>query len=102
MQHETHKLPIKFTLSFPERQQALRAYMAVHGPNYTELAKKMGLAVATVCEYCRRASIPPTQVEKMKECGIPEHLLPEPVYVKPGPKPIRKFDVDEGQDGLDA
>lgn len=100
MQHQ-NELPSNFTLIFPTRQQALRAHLAVYGPKYTELAKELDISVRTATELCQRETAAPLRVEQMKELGIPEELLPTPVYVKPGRKPNRVSE-EAGPQGYDA
>ena len=100
MQHQNESTS-NFTLTFSTRQQALRAHLAVYGPKYTELAREMDISVRTVTELCQRETASPFRVEQMKELGIPEELLPIPVYSKPGPKPNR-LPEEAGRHNYDA
>ncbi len=99
--HNNPETNSNFTLTFSTRQQALRAHLAVYGPKYTELAKKLDIAIRTATDLCQRETASPHRVEQMKELGIPEELLPLPMHPKPGPKSFPKSQESEAP-GYDA
>jgi len=71
----------------PTRQEALNIWISREGLSHARIARALGLTQSAVSKMLKRDTAPVHRVEQLREFGIPLHLLPQPVNLKPGPKP---------------
>ena len=66
-----------FNSKFSTRQERLRAYLAVHGPTFTELAGRLNVSKVRARNIVHFADrVQKRTLEIMVEAGIPVELLP--------------------------
>lgn len=75
MKAKTRKL---LDASAPSRQDRLRAWLALHGIRFGELAEQLGVHPSMITRIVKGERAPAKRIRQLLELGIPEDLLPEP------------------------
>ena len=75
-------------LSELTRKEKLHIWMKRNQESYVTIAKKMELTSKTIAYLLNSETIHPLRHAQLLKLGIPESLLPPPVYRKPG-RPTR-------------
>jgi transcriptional regulator with XRE-family HTH domain len=57
------------------------------GVSYNEMGRRMGITGVRVSNLCHGDRMPTHRHAQLIAIGVPRELLPEPLDVKPGPKP---------------
>lgn len=79
--------PIAPNLIPVNRQEALLLWMRRTGQTYVRLAGEMGLTGNAVSKLLGQDTMPTHRHSQLLELGVPQELLPQPMDLKPGPKP---------------
>lgn len=61
----------------PDRQAKLRAWLVEHRVSVKDIAMALGVANSMASAILSGSCVPAWHLEKLKELGIPEDLLPE-------------------------
>ena len=69
------------------RQARLLLWFRENNVSFASLARRLNVTPASVGKWMRAEYIPCNRVERLKEAGIPEELLPQGMDVPCGPKP---------------
>lgn len=79
------------------KKQELRVWLLRNETTMRELADFIGIKAATLCVHLNKSTIPTEHFNKLvNELHVPAHLLPEPMDLKPGPRPKRsEYAADE-------
>ena len=73
-------------LSEPTRKDKLKGWLCTNRLTYAEIGAHIGLAASSLAIILNGDTARPERVAQLRELGIPEELLPEPLYIPPGPK----------------
>jgi hypothetical protein len=73
-------------LSEPTRKDKLKGWLCAHRLTYAAIGAHLGLAASSLSLILNGDTARPERVAQLRELGIPEELLPEPLYIPPGPK----------------
>lgn len=79
--------PIAPNLIPVNRQEALLLWMRRTSQTYVRLAGEMGLTGNAVSKLLSQETMPTHRHRQLLDLGVPEELLPQPMDIKPGPKP---------------
>lgn len=74
-----------FVLSELTRKEKMLIWMKRNDESYSDVAKKLGISRQAATYLLNAEEISPIRHSQLVEMGIPESLLPLPVYKKPGP-----------------
>ncbi|MBN2140859.1 MAG: helix-turn-helix transcriptional regulator [Desulfovibrionaceae bacterium] len=71
----------------PTRQESLRLYLGRAGLSFREIGRRIDVSGAAIAKLCNQETMPTRRHAELIAMGIPAGLLPEPLDIKPGPKP---------------
>lgn len=71
----------------PTRQESLLLWMRRNGHSFRGYGRDIGLSGVQVANLCGQDTMPTQRHAQLVALGVPVDLLPEPLDVKPGPKP---------------
>lgn len=77
--------------STQDRIASMLAWMQNQTPKrtYTSVAEEMGMSTCGVSQMLRKSTISPHRHNALLKLGFPPEILPEPLFIPPGPKPQR-------------
>ena len=70
----------------PTRKDKLKGWLCANRLTYAKIGARLGLAASSLSLILNGNTARPERVAQLRELGIPEELLPEPLYIPPGPK----------------
>lgn len=70
------------------RQERLKVWLWRNNLPQAAIARKLGVAKATVGYWIRAEHLPTERVAMLRELGIPAELLPEARDLPSGPRPV--------------
>ena len=70
-----------------DRQEGFLAWLLESGLTLEKLGEKMNVGKSSVSRMYRRNVLAQHRWDQLRAQGVPAHLLPEPGFLKPGPKP---------------
>jgi hypothetical protein len=73
-------------LENPARKDKLKGWLCANRLTYAEIGTHLGMAASSVSFILNGDTARPERVAQLRELGIPEELLPDPLYIPPGPK----------------
>lgn len=76
-----------FELSELTREEKLLVWMKRNQESFVTIAKKMHLTRRSIVYLLTSETISPIRHAQLIKIGLPESLLPSPVYKKPGRSP---------------
>ena len=76
-----------FELSELTREEKLLVWMKRNQESFVNIAKKMHLTRRSIVYLLTSETISPIRHAQLIKIGLPESLLPPPVYKKPGRSP---------------
>lgn len=79
--------PIAANLTELSRQEKLRLWMSRNRWTYARLARSLDITSNAVAKLCNQSTMPVRRHAQIVTLGVPAELLPQPLDVKPGPKP---------------
>lgn len=79
-----------FILTEPTRKDKLKGWLLAHRLTYAFLGDKIGMSAGNICTLLSQETARPERVAQLAALGIPEELLPRPLYTPPGPKPKKR------------
>lgn len=79
--------PIAPNLIPVNRQEALLLWMRRTGRTYVSLGSEINVSGNAVSKLLGQETMPTHRHRQLLELGVPEELLPQPLDLKPGPKP---------------
>ena len=81
------QFPIASNLTLVNRQEALLLWMHRAGQTYTRMGAALDVTPNAVSKLLGNETIPVQRHKQFLALGVPEELLPQPLDIKPGPKP---------------
>jgi hypothetical protein len=69
------------------RLEALDVWKKRNRLSFAEMGRRMGVTGENVSKLCAQDTMPVHRHEQLCALGVPAHLLPTPLNLKPGPKP---------------
>lgn len=73
------------------RQERLRLWLRKQGLSAAAIARKLDLTTGLICRQLSAETIPTRRHAELVALGLPVALLPQPVDLKPGPRPRQSF-----------
>ena len=78
-----------FILTEQEKVIKRKAWLRKNGWTFEKLSRHLDMSRGHAFELIERPHVRPEHVAKLREIDMPEDLLPEARYTRPGPKPGR-------------
>lgn len=71
----------------PTRQELLRIWLARNATGFKQIGERIDISGTGLAKICDQETMPTRRHAELIAMGVPAGLLPEPLDIKPGPKP---------------